>query len=196
MSMSSNSSSTSPISEVLPSQESIDTSPNAGETIEWNYSGKAMRARCLLNWFISFVVLAGMVYLTFTNNIPETIYSISWIVCGACLVLLWVHFYVVYFYRVWTMRYKLTPQQLYSYEGLFTKKSDSMELLYIDDLQLIVTLWDRILNGGVGKIIVHSTSDKTHEHLTLAGIENPNHIFETMNEYRSKVRAKRGFISG
>jgi hypothetical protein len=71
-----------------------------------------------------------------------------------------------------------------------------MELVYIEDVQLIQTLFDRLLNGGVGQLLIFSSSDKTHSRLMITGIENPQLIFEKVDTARAEVRAKRAIISG
>jgi uncharacterized membrane protein YdbT with pleckstrin-like domain len=110
--------------------------------------------------------------------------------------LLWLQFFATYCYRTWTLHYKLTNHRLYVYRGFFTKTSDSMELVYIEDVQLIQTFWDRLLNGGVGRLVIFSSADKTHPQLAIAGIENPQSIFEKVDTARANVRAKRAIISG
>lgn len=179
-----------------PAMENVDTTPNNTESHEWAYSGKAMRAQCILYWVITFLVLAGTCYLTMIGKqIPDSGFRITWIGVVIVLIALWIQFYSAYFYRTWTIRYKLTEHRLDSYQGLFTKTRDTTELLYIDDLRLVITLWDRVFNGGVGKIIIFSSADKTDHKLELKGIENPQDLFDRIDSARARVRAKRGFIT-
>ena len=180
----------------IPAKEGVDSTPNgASETVhEWAYSGKAMRARCVLYWVGSLVVVGLMGTLTFLDMLGEA-YLTAWIATIVVLLLLWGQFYCVYFYRTWTIRYRLTEHRLDTIQGLFTKTVDTMELLYIDDLRMVITLWDRLLNGGVGKIIVFSKVDKTDSQLTLIGVDEPQKMFDILNAARAKVRGKRGFIT-
>ncbi len=185
-----------------PAMESIDTSADAplhektSTIIEWGYSGKAMRAQCLLYWVITIAVLAGMGYLSFINMIPATMFKIAWGGAVGFILLLWLQFICLYCYRTWTIRYRLTEHRLDTIQGLFTKTTDTMELLYIDDQTKILTLWDRIFNGGVGKIILYSSVDKTDRVNRLIGVDDPQKIFDLINDARARVRAKRGFITG
>ncbi len=163
---------------------------------EWSYSGKAMRAQCVLYWLITLVVVSVMAFLSAQKIILGNVFLPAWIGTVVVLLLLWGQFYCVYFYRTWTIRYRLTEQRLDTMQGIFTKTTDTTELLYIDDLRLIVTLWDRLINGGVGKIVVYSSADKTDHQLFLIGIEEPQKMFDALNAARAKVRGKRGFITG
>lgn len=165
------------------------------DDVEWAYSGKAMRAQWILYLVISVALLILAGYLTLGGVVQDNLYTVTWVAAGGLIALIWVCFFMVYIYRTWTLRYKLTDHRLYTYQGFFTKISDSMELVYIEDVQLIVTLWDRLLNGGVGKVVIFSSADKTHEKLVLMGIENPQYIFERIDTARARVRAQRAIIS-
>ncbi|MDR2115804.1 MAG: PH domain-containing protein [Planctomycetaceae bacterium] len=179
-------------------ENSVSSAPNEKiekDEIQWAYSGKAMRAQCCLYWIITFLLLGGGLYLTFTGLLGN-VYLWAWIGIAGLALILWIQFFATYFYRTWTLQYKLTNHRLYTYKGLFTKTSDSMELVYIEDVQLVQTFWDRILNGGVGRLIIFSSADKTHAQLFITGIENPQSIFEKVDTARATVRAKRAIISG
>ncbi|MDR0703604.1 MAG: PH domain-containing protein [Planctomycetaceae bacterium] len=168
---------------------------NEKEEIQWSYSGKAMRAQCFLYWLITFLLFGGGLCAAFTGWL-NNFYFWGWIGIVVVTALLWLQFFAAYFYRTWTLHYKLTTHRLYTYHGLFTKTSDSMELVYIEDVQLVQTFWDRLLNGGVGRIVIFSSADKTHQRLLITGIENPQSIFEKVDTARANVRAKRAIISG
>ena len=176
------------------------TAQNGGVTselnIEWSYSGKAMRAQAILFTLISLILVSGGVYATIVGWL-STYYLLTWYGIAGCLVLLWGYHYVVYFYRVWTIRYQLTDRHLCSYRGLLTRVRDTMELILIDDVQLIQTLFDRIFNGGVGRLVIFSSSDKTTGgKWVLTGIDKPQEIFEHINSARTALRAKRSILAG
>jgi len=160
--------------------------------IEWSYSGKAMRAQALLYVLLSLVLVGVGVYATF--NITQLPYLLAWYVIAGCLVLLWGYFYAIYFYRVYTIRYRLTERHLYCYRGFFTRTSDSMELIHINDVRLVQTLFDRIFNGGVGKLVIHCPQDKTDGQLVLSGIDKPREIFEKIDSLRTALRTKRSIL--
>jgi uncharacterized membrane protein YdbT with pleckstrin-like domain len=181
---------------ISPSVE--NTEPNETiekEEIQWAYSGKAMRAQYWLYCIITFLLLGGVLYAAITGLLND-FYLWGWIGFVVLTTLLWFQFFTTYFYRTWTLHYKLTNHRLYTYRGFFTKTSDSMELVYIEDVRLVQTFWDRLLNGGVGQIVIFSSADKTHQQLTITGIENPQFIFEKVDTARANVRAKRAIISG
>ena len=177
-----------------PAMAGIDTTPGkiAGLPREWTYSGKAMRAQCVLYWAITIVVAGVTGFLIVKGTVGDIVGGIALVL----LLLLWAHFLCIYFYRTWTIRYRLTEYQLDTIQGLFTKTTDTTELLNIADLQLVITLWDRLLNGGVGKIIVFSSTDKTHPELPLIGIDNPQEMFDVLNAARAEIRKRRALISG
>jgi hypothetical protein len=68
--------------------------------------------------------------------------------------------------------------------------------MYINDLQLVRTLFDILFNGGVGKLIIFSSSDQTDGKLIILGVENPHYILEAIDKARAKIREQRAFISG
>jgi len=163
--------------------------------IEWSYSGKAMRAQALFWVLLSLVLVGSGIYATFAEMLG-THYLAVWCALAGILVLLWGYHYTVYFYRVYTLYYRLTERHLYSHHGLFRRVSDSMELVLIDDAQLIQTLFDRIFNGGVGTIILFCAADKTTGTLVMSGIDKPKEIFEQINSLRTMLRAKRSILTG
>lgn len=165
---------------------------NGALNVEWTYSGKAMRAQAILFGLISLLLIGGGIYAT-VANLP---YLVIWYCIVGALILLWGYYYTIYFYRVLTIRYRLTDQRLYAYRGLFTRISDSMELVYIDDIRLVQTLFDRILNGGVGSLHILCASDKTDSDLVLKGIDKPQEIFEKIDMARAELRAKRSILTG
>jgi len=164
--------------------------------IEWAYSGKAMRAQAILYVLLSLVLVGGGLYATFATNWFGVHYLSAWCGIVICLVLLWGYHYAVYFYRVCTIRYKLTGTHLYAHLGFFTRISDTTELIHIDDVRLVQTLFDRLFNGGVGRLVIFCSADKTDSKLTLIGIDKPKEIFEHINSARTALRAKRAILTG
>jgi len=171
------------------------TSP--GElNVEWSYSGKALRAQALLFVLLSLILVGGGVYATFFTDWLKYSYLWAWGGIAGVLVLLWGYHYGVYFYRTYTIRYLLNERHLCSYRGLFTRVRDTQELVHIDDVRLVITLFDRLLNGGVGKLVIFSATDRTGEKMVLTGIDNPKVIFEHINTARTTLRAKRSILPG
>ena len=163
--------------------------------IEWSYSGKALRAQALLFLLISLLLVGGGGYATYAGWISKY-YLSAWYVITGCLALLWGYHFAVYFYRTYTIRYRLTERHFYVYHGLFTQVSDSMELIHINDVRLVQTLFDRIFNGGVGSLVLFNPVDKTDGEMILKGIDKPKEIFEKLDSLRTALRAKRSILSG
>jgi len=172
-----------------------ETAPPAELNVEWSYSGKALRAQALLFILISLLLVGGGVYATFAHWYGKA-YLTAWCCITGCLVLLWGYHYAVYLYRTYTIRYKLTERHIYAHLGFFTKVCDTTELLHIDDVQLVQTLFDRIVNGGVGSLVIFCAADKTDKKLVMKGIEKPAEIFEKINSARTALRAKRSILTG
>ena len=171
-------------------------SEKSGElNVEWSYSGKAMRAQAFLFVLLSLLLVGCGVYATLTS-LTGSFHLLVWYLITGGLALLWGYYYTVYFYRIWTIRYRLTNQRLYVHRGLLTLTSDSMELIYIDDVRLVQTLFDRLFNGGVGSLIIFCAADKTDSKLVLTGIDKPHEIFEKIDSTRTALRAKRSILTG
>jgi len=164
-----------------------------GVDIEWSFSGKAMRAQALSYAVMSLLLIGVGVYATIVNH-PTFTPTKAWGVVAVLLVFVWGYYSVFYFYRVYTIRYRLTERHLYCYRGLFTRTSDSMELIHINDVRLVQTLFDRIFNGGVGKLIIYCPQDKTNGELILLGIDKPQEIFEKIDALRTALRTKRSIL--
>jgi len=162
--------------------------------IEWSYSGKAMRAQALLYVLLSLILVGIGIWATFVAPNNGLRAHVVWYAVLGLLVLFWGYYYALYFYRVYTIRYRLTERHLYCYRGLFTRTSDSMELIHISDVRLVQTLFDRLFNGGVGKLVILCPQDKTDSELLLAGIDKPREIFEKIDTLRTALRTKRSIL--
>ena len=67
-------------------------------------------------------------------------------------------------------RYMLSEDRLFLERGLLNLKADEVLLYRVQDLELTMTLGQRIF--GVGTVCVHS-SDKSSPHLDLKNVKNP-----------------------
>ena len=178
--------------------DTISDTAQSGDSlnVEWSYSGKALRAQACLFVLLSLVLVGGGLYATFFSDLFQYSYFWAWVGIAVGLVLLWGYHFGVYFYRTYTIRYLLNERHLCSYRGLFTRVRDTQELVHIDDVRLVITLFDRVFNGGVGKLVIFSATDRTGEKLILTGIDNPKEIFEHINTARTTLRAKRSILPG
>ncbi|MDR1382799.1 MAG: PH domain-containing protein [Planctomycetaceae bacterium] len=152
---------------------------------EGSYSGKNLRAMCLLVWLIMicFAALSGWLLISRHAGIWSVLPMIVPVVA-------WGYFVAVYLYRTQTLRYKLTQHQFYCEAGFLTKTIDTLELVNIDDMTVKQTLMDRWINGGTGSITILS-DDKTHPKLVIRGLENPRAAFESIDEMRRRKRNAR-----
>lgn len=82
-------------------------------------------------------------------------------------------------------RYSLSKDRLFCEKGLLNLKSDEVLLYRVRDLELSITLGQRIF--GVGTVCVHS-SDQSIPHLDLKNVKRPREVKEMI--HRSVEDAK------
>lgn len=82
-------------------------------------------------------------------------------------------------------RYFLSEDRLFCETGLLNLKADEVLLYRVQDLELTMTLGQRIF--GVGTVCVHS-SDKSMPHLDLKNVKHPREVKELI--HRSVEEAK------
>ncbi len=170
-----------------PKPQPANKSAVPAATATWHYSGKAFRGRCVLNCLITLLFLGLGIWLQTTQKMGA---HAGWI-WGALLVIpviIWVWFGIVYWYRTSCIQYRLTESNLYLEQGFLRKTVDTMELIGISDLKMEQSLWDRLINGGVGKVLVYSKLDKTDAILPMRGLENPKEVLETIDQARRRLR--------
>ena len=179
------------------SPDTMSGTTQSGDTlnVEWSYSGKALRAQASLFAFLSLLLVGGGGYATYAGWLSPH-YLLAWYCIAGVLVLLWGYHFGVYFYRTYTIHYLLNERHLCSYRGLFTRVRDTQELIHIDDVRLVITLFDRMFNGGVGRLVIFSATDRTGGKMVLTGIDKPKEIFEHINSARTTLRAKRSILPG
>lgn len=85
-------------------------------------------------------------------------------------------------------RYRLSEDRLFLEKGFFTIKQDEVLLYRVRDLELTMTLWQRIF--GVGTVCVIS-SDKSMPHLDLVNIKNPRSVKELIHQSVEQAKDQR-----
>ena len=85
-------------------------------------------------------------------------------------------------------RYSLSEDRLFCETGFLNLKSDEVLLYRVRDLELTMTLGQRIF--GVGTVCVHS-SDKSVPHLDLKNIKNPREVKELIHQKVEKAKNDR-----
>ena len=85
-------------------------------------------------------------------------------------------------------RYRLSEDRLFCEKGFFNIKQDEVLLYRVRDLQLTLSLTQRIF--GVGTICVIS-SDKSIPHLDLVNVKNPREVKELIHRSVEAAKDKR-----
>ena len=85
-------------------------------------------------------------------------------------------------------RYSLSQDRLFYETGFLNLKADEVLLYRVRDLELTMTLGQRIF--GVGTVCVHS-SDKSIPHLDLKNIKRPREVKELIHENVERAKDQR-----
>ena len=85
-------------------------------------------------------------------------------------------------------RYRLSEDRLFCETGFFNLKSDEVLLYRVRDLQLTMSLGQRIF--GVGTVSVVS-SDKSIPHLDLKNVKRPREVKELIHRHVETAKDKR-----
>lgn len=85
-------------------------------------------------------------------------------------------------------RYFLSEDRLFCETGLLNLKADEVLLYRVQDLELTMSLGQRIF--GVGTVCVHS-SDKSMPHLDLKNVKNPREVKELIHRSVEAAKGKR-----
>ena len=89
-------------------------------------------------------------------------------------------------------RYMLSEDRLFLEKGLANLKSDEVLLYRVVDLELTISLGQRIM--GVGTVCVHST-DKSLPHLDLVNVKHPREVKELIHQKVEEAKSKRNMRS-
>ena len=85
-------------------------------------------------------------------------------------------------------RYRLSEDRLFCEKGFFNIKQDEVLLYRVRDLQLNLSLWQRIF--GVGTVCVIS-SDRSVPHLDLINVKQPREVKELIHRSVEEAKDKR-----
>ncbi|MDO5585423.1 MAG: PH domain-containing protein [Dialister sp.] len=85
-------------------------------------------------------------------------------------------------------KYSLSEDRLFCETGFLNIKSDEVLLYRVRDLQLTITLGQRIF--GVGTVCVVS-SDKSIPHLDLKNVKHPREVKELIHKHVEEAKDKR-----
>ena len=84
-------------------------------------------------------------------------------------------------------RYRLSEDRLFCETGFLNLKSDEVLLYRVRDLQLTMSLGQRVF--GMGTVCVVS-SDKSIPHLDLKNVKDPREVKELINKYVEAAKDK------
>ena len=85
-------------------------------------------------------------------------------------------------------RYMLSEDRLFLEKGLLNLKADEVLLYRVRDLELTISLGQRIF--GVGTVCIHS-SDQSIPHLDLVNVKNPREVKELIHRRVEEAKDKR-----
>ena len=85
-------------------------------------------------------------------------------------------------------RYRLSEDRLFCEKGFLNLKSDEVLLYRVQDLELTMSLGQRIF--GVGTVCVHS-SDKSMPHLDLKNVKRPREVKELIHQNVEAAKDRR-----
>lgn len=85
-------------------------------------------------------------------------------------------------------RYFLSGDRLFCETGLLNLKAEEVLLYRVQDLELTMTLGQRIF--GVGTVCVHS-SDKSSPHMDLKNVKNPRQVKELIHQSVEEAKDRR-----
>jgi membrane protein YdbS with pleckstrin-like domain len=106
-------------------------------------------------------------------------------------VVAWAIFGLVLLYRRMTVRYRLTTYRFFHETGLLSRTRNRVEVIDINDVTLNQGIIERMFD--VGTIHIQS-SDVTHPHLNLVGIENVREVTDLIDNTRRAERQRRGLF--
>lgn len=85
-------------------------------------------------------------------------------------------------------RYSLSGDRLFCETGFLNLRADEVLLYRVQDLELTMTLGQRIF--GVGTVCVHS-SDKSMPHLDLKNVKHPRQVKELIHQSVEEAKNRR-----
>lgn len=122
-----------------------------------------------------------------------------WIVCLAIPALLWIWRAWKWIVAVYGVKFEIrcdsdNPKAttILVTRGIFNKKTDSMHIAQVKDIQSSQTFFQKYFQGGVGTIRLF-TQDLTDGILKMENMENPSRVFNALDELRRRYWALGGF---
>lgn len=96
---------------------------------------------------------------------------------------------LIYIFIKWMVvknhRYKVTTERIFYTTGIFSKKTEALELYRVRDVDMYEPFWQRLFKLGN---VALTTSDKTSMNFLLKAVPRPG---ELMNNIRKNVEQRR-----
>ena len=122
-----------------------------------------------------------------------------WCVCLAIPALLWIWRAWTWIVAVYGVKFEIrcdadNPKAttILVTRGIFNKKTDSMHIAQVKDIQSSQTFFQKYFQGGVGTISLF-TQDLTDGILKMENMEDPSRVFNALDEVRRRYWALGGF---
>lgn len=111
--------------------------------------------------------------------------SLMFFPLAAVLVVIPLAYILVKWIVVKNHRYKVTTERIFYTTGIFSKRTEAMELYRVRDVDMYEPFWQRLFKLGNVSL---TTSDKTSMNFLLKAVPNPA---ELMNNIRKNVELRR-----
>ena len=85
--------------------------------------------------------------------------------------------------------YRVTSERIVIRSGVFSKRTDELELYRVKDTTLVEPFWLRLVSRGN---VVLTTSDRTTPELTLRAVPNASELREQLRAHIERMRAQKG----
>lgn len=142
-----------------------------------------------IHWLTSnlLVIITAMLLIVFSSFIKQTkILQYGGLILSF---LLFIILFYRYLYTLFFTKWIITEEQIYIIEGIFSQRTDYLELYRIIDYAEKQTLIQRILN--ITTIYIYS-GDKSNPILPMSGIKKNKTIISTIRNRVESQKKKRG----
>lgn len=111
--------------------------------------------------------------------------SLMFFPLAAVIVVVPLAYLFIQFLLIKSNRYKVTNERIFFTTGIFSKKTEALELYRVRDIDMYEPFWQRMFKLGNVKL---TTSDKTTPDFILKAVPNPA---ELLNNIRKAVETRR-----
>ncbi len=153
------------------------------ETILWSgsFSAKGLIHSWLLAMLLTIVMPIGGIVVSASPT--------EWMVIGGILVIVWAGLGLMLLVQKLNVHYELTDQRLIHRAGILLRRTNRIELIDIDDISHEQGLIERLFDVGTIEI---TSSDRSHPHIHLPGINHVDDVAMLIDDARRRERIRRG----